>query len=614
MVQAQKCWVHQKHPHHSFKVRDQVWLEGWNLRIDQPSIKLAAKHQGPFPISQVLSPIMYQLKLPLTWKIHPVFHVDLLTPYKEMEVHGTNFPKPPPDLIDGEEEYKVERILDSQHYGRYQKVQYLVKWKGYPESNNQWVNWDNMFADEALQEYRQQYPTAITHIKKASTTTEVPSMEFTSTPSPPPQDLYELTLPSHLASPASSPSPVPTTSFDDALYMNLQPATASQKDLAINLQSSHARVGQLVEEVSQLLSQANPDQVQVNDASGSVDPKITIASEVVRTTTVPHRPATPYHSISSPSVLLHTLPYARTPESSSPSPRLHPPPLIPVWQALLGLHNLGPLSLYGQGSSDSYHTLPSTTSTLTLAPSFVSATSTTTTTIQGDSEETSLVSSVGSEPTTEAVSENPGPDPLIDRGNSLTPPPPGFHFNQGREYIPFLIKQDGVNWLVKYMQVVMTSDPYTIGMRAGDVSFYSGWLTVQPVRDLTHPVKYTHDDFIFFKDGFVGWGVVDMSLEELGDLSLKVEVHRYWCACAEIACIQHEIDALQGRRYMAVSIKDGSMMHLEEADAMQCIEEQTNSHMIDMMRCFEDQVCRRSSWKGGDVMFWLGTSPRVVVT
>jgi len=41
-----------------------------------------------------------------------VFHGRLLTPYRETDVHGKSFPEPPPDLIDGEEEYKVESIRD----------------------------------------------------------------------------------------------------------------------------------------------------------------------------------------------------------------------------------------------------------------------------------------------------------------------------------------------------------------------------------------------------------------------------------------------------------------------------------------------------------------------
>ena len=31
-------------------------------------------------------------------------------------------------------------------------MQYLIKWKGYPDSENQWVDKDDVFADKALQE------------------------------------------------------------------------------------------------------------------------------------------------------------------------------------------------------------------------------------------------------------------------------------------------------------------------------------------------------------------------------------------------------------------------------------------------------------------------------
>jgi hypothetical protein len=70
-----------------FKEGDQVWLEGCNLHLDQPSAKLAPKRHGPFTIKRVLSPITYQLTLPHQWKIHDVFHVDLLTPY--VMIHAT---------------------------------------------------------------------------------------------------------------------------------------------------------------------------------------------------------------------------------------------------------------------------------------------------------------------------------------------------------------------------------------------------------------------------------------------------------------------------------------------------------------------------------------------
>ena len=60
---------------------------------------------------------MYQLQLPPAWGIHDVFHASLLTPYHETDAHGPNFTRPPPSLIDGQEEYKVDRIISHRHHG-----------------------------------------------------------------------------------------------------------------------------------------------------------------------------------------------------------------------------------------------------------------------------------------------------------------------------------------------------------------------------------------------------------------------------------------------------------------------------------------------------------------
>ena len=42
----------------------------------------------------------------------------------------------------GEKEYKVKKTLDSWFY--YGKFQYLVKWLGYSQSENQWLRVDNV--------------------------------------------------------------------------------------------------------------------------------------------------------------------------------------------------------------------------------------------------------------------------------------------------------------------------------------------------------------------------------------------------------------------------------------------------------------------------------------
>ena len=41
----------------------------------------------------------------------PVFHAALLMPFVETETHGANYLNLLPDLIDGQEEHKVEAIV-----------------------------------------------------------------------------------------------------------------------------------------------------------------------------------------------------------------------------------------------------------------------------------------------------------------------------------------------------------------------------------------------------------------------------------------------------------------------------------------------------------------------
>ena len=96
----------------------------------------------------------YRLKLPTTWKIHNVFQATLLKPYTKNKVHGNNFPRPPPDLIEGEEVYEVDSILKHRRRGR--GYQFYVKWKGYPISEAMWES-ESAFSDDGdtLSQYKQ---------------------------------------------------------------------------------------------------------------------------------------------------------------------------------------------------------------------------------------------------------------------------------------------------------------------------------------------------------------------------------------------------------------------------------------------------------------------------
>ena len=123
-------------PPDQFKIGAKVWLEGSNLNLPYQTRKLAPKRHGPFIITKQISPVTYKLQLPPTWTIHDVFHTLLLTPYQMTEQKGTNYLRPPPELVDGEEEFEVENVLGHRYFGRKHDLQYLIKWKGYPTADN----------------------------------------------------------------------------------------------------------------------------------------------------------------------------------------------------------------------------------------------------------------------------------------------------------------------------------------------------------------------------------------------------------------------------------------------------------------------------------------------
>ncbi len=95
-----------------FKVRDKMLLNSKNLKTTQPKAKLSDKRHGPFEITDILGPVTYCLKLPPKWRIHPVFHTSLLAPYIETPAYGPNFPGAPSDLLNTDEEYNMEEILN----------------------------------------------------------------------------------------------------------------------------------------------------------------------------------------------------------------------------------------------------------------------------------------------------------------------------------------------------------------------------------------------------------------------------------------------------------------------------------------------------------------------
>jgi len=99
-----------------YQVGDLVMLNGRNIKTRRPSKKLDHKNHRPFQVEKVVSPLAVRLTLPRKWKIHNVFHVSLLEPYR------TSVHQAPPDPtkvlreaddIEQSEEYDVDEVVSS---------------------------------------------------------------------------------------------------------------------------------------------------------------------------------------------------------------------------------------------------------------------------------------------------------------------------------------------------------------------------------------------------------------------------------------------------------------------------------------------------------------------
>ena len=148
---------------HQFKVGGYAWLSAEDINLQLSSEKLGDRQLGPFKILEKVGPVDYRLELPLSLRrIHNVFHVDKLYPWKGNSINGA-IPAPPGPIQleeEDEPEYEVEDILDSRI--RWKKLEYLIKWVGYDAGNNSWEPAENLKnAPKMVKQFHKKHPTAV---------------------------------------------------------------------------------------------------------------------------------------------------------------------------------------------------------------------------------------------------------------------------------------------------------------------------------------------------------------------------------------------------------------------------------------------------------------------
>jgi hypothetical protein len=135
------------------KEGDSVYLRKKHIKTKRPSNKLDQTKLGPFRIIKKIGTVSYQLELPKTMRIHPVFHISLLEPTTNLARNQG------PVEIDPETQeplWEVEQILD--HKTVQGRRRYLVKWKGFGHEENTWEQATQFSNPQTLQDYHRRRP------------------------------------------------------------------------------------------------------------------------------------------------------------------------------------------------------------------------------------------------------------------------------------------------------------------------------------------------------------------------------------------------------------------------------------------------------------------------
>ena len=116
-----------------------------------------------YKVKGIISSNTIELELPKSIRIHPVVNVSRVWLYKP-QVEGQKKTLPKPVIIEGEEKFEVEKILNKRIIRG--KKKFLVRWKGYTMEEDTWENRENLEnAKELVEEFERIYREEVKELR-----------------------------------------------------------------------------------------------------------------------------------------------------------------------------------------------------------------------------------------------------------------------------------------------------------------------------------------------------------------------------------------------------------------------------------------------------------------
>ncbi len=161
LIKTRKQMMNQANKHRkkiNYKIESKMFLNERNIIIARLFKKLDDKMLNSFKITDSVD-FFYKLKLSDTMRIHDVFHSELLYSVVNDSLSDQKNESSKSIVINDEDEWKIDDILNSRQYWR--RLQYQVKWKSYDNDLN-WYNADDdefMNAQEMIDDFYIKYST-----------------------------------------------------------------------------------------------------------------------------------------------------------------------------------------------------------------------------------------------------------------------------------------------------------------------------------------------------------------------------------------------------------------------------------------------------------------------